>query len=100
MKKNYFISGEWNLECDVCSKKIKAHEARLRWDGLMVCTKDYEIRHPQDFVRARQDKITVPFQRPKTTPPYFVCTLVGSTAFAGIGVAGCLVPGKNNAYEK
>lgn len=64
MKKNHFISGEWNLTCDVCSKKIKAHEARQRWDGFIVCPADFETRHPQDFVKARQDKITVPFTRP------------------------------------
>ncbi len=64
MTKNYFISGEFNLYCDVCSKKIKAHEAKHRWDGLIVCEKDYETRQPQDFVRARQDQITVPFSRP------------------------------------
>ena len=65
MSKNYYISGEWNLICDVCGKKIKAHKAKHRWDGLVVCEKDYEARHPQDFVKARVDKITVPFLRPR-----------------------------------
>ena len=64
MKKAYYISGEWNLACDVCSKKIKAHEAKQRWDGFIVCGDCYENRHPQDFVKAHTDKITVPFQRP------------------------------------
>lgn len=64
MPKNYFISGEFNLTCDVCSKKIKAHESKLRWDGLIVCKDDWETRHPQDFVLAKTDKITIPFQRP------------------------------------
>ena len=64
MKKNHFISGEWNVTCDVCSKKIKSHEARKRWDGFIVCQDDYEIRQPQDFVKAQTDKITVPFVRP------------------------------------
>ena len=64
MKKNYFISGEWNLTCDVCSKKIKAHEAKQRWDGFIVCGDCFENRHPQDFVKTRQDKISVPFSRP------------------------------------
>jgi len=64
MKKNFFISGEWNITCDVCSKKIKAHEAKQRWDGFIVCPDDFEYRHPQDFVKAHTDKITVPFQRP------------------------------------
>ena len=64
---NYYVSGEWNLCCDVCSKKIKASESRKRWDGFIVCSDDYETRHPQDFVRARQDKISIPFSRPIPT---------------------------------
>ena len=67
MSRNHFISGEWNVTCDVCSKKIKAHQARQRWDGFIVCPDDYETRHPQDFVQAKQDKISVPFQRPIPT---------------------------------
>ena len=65
MTKNYYLSGNWNVICDVCSKKIKSHDAKTRWDGLVVCPDDFEHRHPQDFVRARQDKITVPFTRPR-----------------------------------
>ena len=64
MAKNYFLSGAWNTTCDVCSKKIKASEARQRWDGLIVCPSDFEHRHEQDYVKARTDKITVPFTRP------------------------------------
>ena len=67
MKKNHYIPHEWNVVCDVCSRKIKSRQARKRWDGFIVCPDDYETRHPQDFVRARQDKITVPFSRPIPT---------------------------------
>lgn len=59
-----YKSGQWNVTCDVCSKKIKAEDAKQRWDGFIVCPDDYEERQPQDFVRARQDKISVPFTRP------------------------------------
>ncbi len=62
---NYYKAGEWNLICDVCGKKIKAGEAKQRWDGFIVCPSDFEYRHEQDFVRARQDKISVPFTRPR-----------------------------------
>ena len=64
MGKNYFESGEWNLICDVCSVKYKAGKAKHRWDGFIVCPNCYEQRHPQDFVRTKQDKISVPFSRP------------------------------------
>ena len=64
MKKNHFHSGDWNIVCDICSKKIKASESRLRWDGFLVCRDDYEIRHEQDFVKSKLDQITVPYTRP------------------------------------
>ena len=64
MSRNTYISGQWNVICDVCSKKIKSGIAKQRWDGFIVCPEDFEFRHPQDFVRARQDKISVPFSRP------------------------------------
>jgi len=60
----YYKSGDWNVTCDVCSKKIKASKSYKRWDGFIVCADDFEMRHPQDFVRAKQDKISVPFTRP------------------------------------
>ena len=65
MSKNYYVSGQFNVICDVCGKKIKAGEAKHRWDGFVVCPSDFEYRHEQDFVRARQDKISVPFTRPR-----------------------------------
>ena len=73
MIKNYYVSGSWNVTCDVCSKKIKAKEAKKRWDGFIVCPDDYEERQPQDFVKARIDKITVPFTRP--IPAYVFVTV-------------------------
>ncbi len=64
MKKNHFISGEFNVTCDRCSKKIKAHKAKHEWTGFIVCEDCFETRHPQDFVKAHSDKISVPFVRP------------------------------------
>jgi len=64
VNRNYYESGGWNLICDVCSIKYKAKKAKQRWDGFIVCPNCYEQRHPQDFVKSRQDKITVPFSRP------------------------------------
>ena len=63
--RNYFKSGSWNITCDRCSKKTKADEIKKEWTGFLVCPACYETRHPQDFVRARQDKISVPFTRPR-----------------------------------
>ena len=106
MKKNYYISGDHNITCDVCSKKIKMSEAKLRWDGFLVCKDDYEMRHPQDFVRARQDKISVSITRPIPTLVFTnityidtgntnYCTETGSQAIPSLGIPGCMIPNKN-----
>ena len=72
MSRNYYISGQWNVICDVCGKKIKAGKAKQRWDGFIVCEEDYETRHPQDFVKARVDKISVPFTRPRPVDVFVI----------------------------
>ena len=83
MKKNYYIPGEFNVTCDVCSKKIKANEAKQRWDGFIVCPADFETRHPQDFVKAKTDKITVPFTRP--IPPLVFTDVVYGASYVEAG---------------
>jgi hypothetical protein len=70
--KNCYASGQFNVICDVCGKKIKAHKAKHRWDGFVVCEDDWEERQPQDFVRARQDKISVPFTRPRPVDVFVI----------------------------
>lgn len=100
MARNYFKSGQWNIWCMVCNRKIKSGDALKRWDGLWVCKEDYEIRHPMDFLRTRQERITVPFSAPTsfdlfdgpTYPPYPFCTAPGSSGIAAYAVAGCARP--------
>lgn len=58
------MSGEYNVICDVCGFQFKASETRMRWDNARVCTKDWEPRHPQDFVRGRRDRQAVRNARP------------------------------------
>lgn len=97
--KNYYKSGLWNVICDRCGKKIKADEAKTDWQGFVVCPDDYEQRHEQDFVKARQDKITIPFSRPVPTYVYtdvvYACTVDGKTAKTNWAVAGCSITGTN-----
>ena len=60
-----FASGDWSFTCDSCGQKHKASIGKLRWDGFRVCTSCFEMRHPQDFLRARIDNQAVPWSRPK-----------------------------------
>lgn len=61
--------GTWNVICDRCGFKRKAYEvAREPVTNFIVC-KDtcWEMRHPQEYVRAKPDHQTVPFTRPQPT---------------------------------
>lgn len=60
-----FSSGDWLILCDSCAKKIRASKSKQRWDGFIVCADCWEPRHSMDFIRARADKISVPFTRPQ-----------------------------------
>lgn len=57
-------NGGWNVICDQCGRQFKDSELRLRWDGFMVCSGDWEPRQPQDFVHGVAD-----IQAPKWARP-------------------------------
>lgn len=62
--KNHLILGDWNALCDSCGRKFKASSLKKRWDGLIVCSEDWEQRHPQDLLRVQREQISVPWARP------------------------------------
>lgn len=61
---NNYVSGDNYVICDECGFKVHASKTRKRWDGMQVCLKDWEPRHPQDFVRGRRDRQKVSVSRP------------------------------------
>ena len=91
---DYLALNDYNAICDRCGKKFKASELRKDWQGLYVCERDWEPRHPQDFVRGVQDVQTVPWSRP---PPAAVfigfCDINGQSAIPGYAIPGCMIPG-------
>ena len=54
-----FILGDSNAICDVCGFKKKQSQLKKRWDGAMVCSEDWESRHPQDMIKARPERNNV-----------------------------------------
>lgn len=96
MPRNSVEWGNWNAICDVCGFKFKASTMRKRWDGLMVCETDYELRHPQDFLRVRGDHPAVPWARPEAEEVFHgpACYIWDTSAFAGLGTAGCMQAGR------
>lgn len=94
MKYTWWKNGDWNALCDVCGFKYKSSELKLRWDGLMVCNKDWELRHPQDLIRPLPPEKAPNWTRPDVginQDRYVseVCTAEGIQGVAGYGTANC-----------
>lgn len=86
-----YKAGNWNAICDVCSFKFKATEMKKRWDGLMVCEKDFELDHPQKYLRVREDKTSVPWVRSRPADVFVgVCYPGTRSGYADLGTADCM----------
>jgi hypothetical protein len=88
--------GRWKAICDVCGFEFKSDQLRDRWDGLKVCHKDWESRHPQDFIRARKETIVPPWTRPEPADTFDnapACYIYTVSAYAGLATAGCAQAG-------
>lgn len=68
--------GDYNCICDLCGRKRKASECRLKWNNFFVCADTcWEPRHPQDFVEGRADDQNVPIARPDVAASMGLTTL-------------------------
>lgn len=93
MSDNYYAPGDWNAVCYVCGFKFKASELIRHWQGYYVCSRDWEPRQPQDFVRAQADAIVPPWTQPMPAPIFAAfCTPNGRTAMPGFAEPGCVMP--------
>jgi len=74
MSRRNYKHGDHKVICDICGFVYYRSECLKNWKGQIVCKKDFENRHPQDFVKARADKQSVRDPRPDTQ------TMLGTTA--------------------
>jgi hypothetical protein len=73
--------GRHFVVCDICGFEFYDDEVRTTWDGKVVCKDDWEPRHPQDFVRAKPDKISAGYpRRPEAEDIYVSNTYTTQTA--------------------
>ena len=71
MARSKYIPGDfWRID-DRSGFKVRSSDTAQEWTGLIVRKKDWEPRHPQDFVRGRPDHQNVPKPRPEP-PPIFI----------------------------
>ena len=96
--KNWLDLGNYNALCDSCGRKFKATSLRKRWDGLMVCSEDFEQRHPQDLLRVQRERISVPWARPypaEDTYTGYICSVYERWCKADQSTADCATVGWN-----
>jgi len=79
----YYKAGDYNVICDRCGFKKKASECKKEWTGLFVCSPCFDIRNPQDFVRAVADDQPVPIARPEPTDTFIAPGDVTPTSLDG-----------------
>jgi len=68
--KSNWDNGGWKAVCDVCGRVFKNNELKTRWDGLIVCHKDWETRQPQDFVHGIADIQAPVWVRPESSDSF------------------------------
>ena len=100
-----YRSGSHWAVCDFCGFQFRAEVLLETWDHFWVCDDDFEVRHPQDFLRAKTEKIAADQPlRPDSTSniaptttlgpvttqgPFFANTsAVSGAAEAGLAIAG------------
>jgi len=86
-----YDKGDWVALCDSCGRKFKASHLKRRWDGLMVCSEDWEPRQTQDYVRGRAEKQIPVWTRSEPSDGFVTVTTI--SAIAGIAIAGSAVTG-------
>lgn len=92
-KADFLRLGDWNAACSMCGRKRKASELVKNWQGFYRCPEHNEPRHPQDFVRAVKDDMSVPWSQPSTDTDILVCSLNGISAVPGYALPDCSIPG-------
>jgi len=76
-----WTSGEHWVVCDRTGKAIRESDAREEWNGLVVAKEEWEPRHPQDFLRAREDDSSPKgLVRPEASSDDYITLPDGSSA--------------------
>lgn len=67
---DFYKDGSFNRICDRCGFKVKAENTRKEWNGAIVCKTHWDPRHPQDKIRGKADRQSVPNPRPDPDPVF------------------------------
>lgn len=64
---DYYKHGDRNAICDQCGFKFKLSQLRKRWDGCLVCNKDWEPEPESNYWVRRSERERIIDDRPEQT---------------------------------
>ena len=79
----HYVPGTFYRICDMSGFKVRSYDSRKEWKDLIVKTKFWEARQPQDFVTGVRDDQTVPDPRPRQQNQFINST--GDATFCVFG---------------
>lgn len=65
MSMDKYRAGDAYAICDLCGFRFYLSELKANSRGQMVCSKDWEPRHPQELRPAMRETITIENARPE-----------------------------------
>ena len=89
---HYIPMDHW-VVCDSCGFDIRSSDIRETWDGRLVCPSDWEPRHPQDFVRSKEEDISAKGPVRPDTDPVYILDCSSSVAIANQAICNLSVCG-------
>ncbi len=78
MDETGYIPGDPLAVCDICGFRFHMSQTRKTWDGLRVCEKDYDPKHPQLTIRGIPDRQAVYDGRPEPKDVFVEFAAFGS----------------------
>lgn len=87
----FYKKGDWKAVCDICGQVFFASQLKLNYDGLRVCHRDFEQRHPQELVRAKADNQLVPWIKREVSDVFIGGS--GVSGIAGFAISGSMITG-------
>ena len=81
MGNTYYKRGDYNVICDRTGFKVKASRTKKEWNNLRVLDREWEARHPQDFLRGFKDNQAVPDARSEAADVFLGTNEVDPTTF-------------------
>lgn len=86
--------GNWKVACDVCDQWFPSSEMKKRWDGAIVCQRDFETRHESTLYNYKTHVSVPDFVRKSATDQFvFACDFISNQCRAEYGTAGCMTVG-------